>query len=380
MINTDALRAALNQSRRTGNTCMLGLLAEGTGGGIVVVSEEEARFLQDFGFRTVTLRDLCAPGIRERRPLFFDHPAVLMLLSEIDAARAEAAAEKKERERMSDLLGKREKELGEARMSLQYAEKAKREAQCEVSLLCDRDMLSRRALDEALKGIDKLSKELAELKSVPPAKPGPKERVVGEVFRSGQDVLQVKPDSGEGSDCSECYLSCPTCRHVGRQMRGACGPLARSDKQSVHFVRVTGPEEGMLFRASDGGVYRLEKQNCLLNPLCACWRDDGLRCQNIDKELFGKILEGFHWVPQAKYTLSTESAVPSEKKTPLVLVEGNLFFYVSGEGRVCLADKNAEHAWDIQKRIDFHNYFKTQESAQAASDAIRELLKGLRHD
>ena len=79
-----------------------------------------------------------------------------------------------------------------------------------------------------------------------------KEYRVGEIFRNNGETFQcVFTDQSEGVYCLNCEAGNQLCETL------ICHEKERSDKKNVHFIRVTEPEDGMMFRASDGNLYRL---------------------------------------------------------------------------------------------------------------------------
>ncbi len=114
-----------------------------------------------------------------------------------------------------------------------------------------------------------------------------KEFRVGEIFRHNGETFQCVANTAE-TPCYECAL-------LGSESCLNCMSKYRSDKTDVHFIRVTDPEEGMLFRASDGKLYELKK---LENFECGCYIIGYTNCTVISYEAFGEdISDIFHWYP-----------------------------------------------------------------------------------
>lgn len=114
---------------------------------------------------------------------------------------------------------------------------------------------------------------------------------VGEVFRKGGETyLCVMDDSDGDVACKRCEI-----KHFcwdGME----CKAEDRSDNTGVHFVRVTEPKEGMLFRASDGKMYELKEKR----EEGGCFGDfhPFLGCLDMDQEAFGKgFSNNLHWYP-----------------------------------------------------------------------------------
>ena len=118
-----------------------------------------------------------------------------------------------------------------------------------------------------------------------------KEYKVGEIFRNNGETFQcVFTDQSEGVYCLNCEAGNQLCETL------ICHEKERSDKKNVHFIRVTEPEDGMLFRASDGKLYELKK---LEARVCGCYLYGYMSCLEIDEEAFGEMIpeEDLHWHP-----------------------------------------------------------------------------------
>lgn len=125
-----------------------------------------------------------------------------------------------------------------------------------------------------------------------------KEYRVGEVFRKeGETYLCVIDDSDGDVACKRCEI-----KHFcwdGME----CKAEDRSDNTGVHFVRVTEPKEGMMFRASDGKLYELVKGKC-----------NSMACEAIYKEAFGKLfVNNLHWCPVEEKKETEEEMIDYSK-------------------------------------------------------------------
>ena len=115
-----------------------------------------------------------------------------------------------------------------------------------------------------------------------------KEYKVGEIFRHDGFTYQCVVDSEENGYCGKCQLC---------DEKILCDKDYRADKRNVHFIRVTEPQDGMMFRASDGNLYRLFID---IDPFdygsCAC-DNHGLTCIEIFNQAFPDscIFETEHW-------------------------------------------------------------------------------------
>lgn len=127
---------------------------------------------------------------------------------------------------------------------------------------------------------------------------------VGEIFRYGGITYQCAQDSFDnGYYCGRCSMDGDECNEF------MCKPEDRSDKTGVHYVKVTEPKEGMLFRASDGKLYELRNREA---GGCFCYLHPALDCLDIDKEAFGKgFSNNLHWYPVE------ESKEKQEEKTKM---------------------------------------------------------------
>lgn len=120
-----------------------------------------------------------------------------------------------------------------------------------------------------------------------------KEYKVGEIFKLNDVVYQcVEADREE--QCTICAFIDDNCKDI------ACWDTGRSAHKYVYFTRVAEPEEGMLFRTSDGVLYELRDMTKI--PIkeiynCGCVKGS-LPCAVIDDEAFGKSTGALlHWYP-----------------------------------------------------------------------------------
>lgn len=114
---------------------------------------------------------------------------------------------------------------------------------------------------------------------------------VGEIFRFYDETFQCVTNGLDDDDacCYECELP-QECHETPYK----CASCDRSDNTSVHYVKVTEPKEGMLFRASDGKLYELRPRGSVVD--CVCFTK--LTCDMIDRQAFGVRQKNFlHWYP-----------------------------------------------------------------------------------
>lgn len=116
-----------------------------------------------------------------------------------------------------------------------------------------------------------------------------KEYKIGEVFRH---------TDGKAYQCVE-GETCKRCAFGSGEYRCAevcIGPRSRTDGRSVIFTEVTGPSDGMLFRAEDGKMYQL-KYGEPSSFGCAC--NAGMYgCGCLNEEVFGDdYLPEWYWAP-----------------------------------------------------------------------------------
>lgn len=119
-----------------------------------------------------------------------------------------------------------------------------------------------------------------------------KEYKVGEIFRHNGETFQcVLTDQGEGVYCLNCEAGNQLCETL------ICHEKERSDKKNVHFIRVTEPGLGMLFRAWDGVLYEAREKEpndkcyyCCIRPVYGC--------TEIGRQAFWKLVgRNLHWYP-----------------------------------------------------------------------------------
>lgn len=117
-----------------------------------------------------------------------------------------------------------------------------------------------------------------------------KEYKVGEIFRHDGFTYQCVVDSKENGYCRTCQLC---------DAEILCDNEERSDKMSVHFIRVTEPKEGMLFRATSGVLYELKKRGSTARDCgCSICLPADLPCLEIDIQAFGEPkINHLHWYP-----------------------------------------------------------------------------------
>lgn len=114
-----------------------------------------------------------------------------------------------------------------------------------------------------------------------------KEYIVGEIFRFNEQTFQCVASDIPYIRCKKCVMPHNRCCDA------ICDKTRRYDLRDVHFIRVTNPENGMLFRTSDGVLYELIENECIHymgDSLCTCYE--------IDQQAFGDIISNkFHWYP-----------------------------------------------------------------------------------
>ena len=112
-----------------------------------------------------------------------------------------------------------------------------------------------------------------------------KEYKVGEIFRHYENTFQCVENP-------KFFTFEEACSWLSDSI---CWAKNRSDGKDVHYIQVNEPEEGMLFRASDGKLYELKNVE---NRGCGCYLYGYMSCSEIDKEAFGEITKKeFHWYP-----------------------------------------------------------------------------------
>lgn len=125
-----------------------------------------------------------------------------------------------------------------------------------------------------------------------------KEYRVGEIFRKGGETYLCVIDDSDGD------VACKRCEIKHFCWDGMeCKAEDRSDNTGVHFVRVSEPKEGMMFRASDGKLYELVKGKC-----------NSMACEAIYKEAFGKLfVNNLHWCPVEEKKETEEEMIDYSK-------------------------------------------------------------------
>ena len=112
---------------------------------------------------------------------------------------------------------------------------------------------------------------------------------INEIFlHADGKVYQCVRAEGTCEGCAlRCGWDCP-----GR----SCTGDERKDGIDIKYVLVTGPSDGMIYRAENGRMYRLAKGGHL-DHQCAC-DDDSLSCGTLDTDVFGGCLSlGWYWAP-----------------------------------------------------------------------------------
>lgn len=222
------------------------------------------------------------------------------------------------------------------------------------------------------------------------------EHKIGEIVRRGPTtyICKLSPspaqDSFSGLACDICALNKEDCSSY------ACNGKMRSDGQRVYYESVLEPRDGMLFRASDGKLYRCvlkDSQNTAHD--CACYVYCH-RCSYIESEAFG--LPGnnplLHWVPveepdmvhrkleqlceQPSEDLQAERFVRNLKVTRAEWPsDGDFFYYISGKGNI-RSKQYAEGSAD-EKFRRFNNFFETAEEAAVALEQVKKVLIGIKN-
>ena len=154
---------------------------------------------------------------------------------------------------------------------------------------------------------------------------------VGEIFKHDGFTYQCVED-----DPTDCIPSCVFCD--GKETFCSdtpCSMMERADKKATHFIRVTKPKVGMLFRASDGVLY--EARDKETNDKCHyCCIRPVLGCNEIGKQAFGKLTGGYiHWYPIEKKKEKKEkkhhleiAVVKADKETNTTDTHGMIRFKV----------------------------------------------------
>lgn len=113
-----------------------------------------------------------------------------------------------------------------------------------------------------------------------------KEYKVGEIFRHEGFTYQCVIDSRENGYCGKCQLC---------DAEILCDKEERADNTGVHFIRVTEPEYGMLFRAWDGVLYEAREKEPE-DKCCYCCIRPVYGCTEIGRQAFGKLVgRNIHW-------------------------------------------------------------------------------------
>lgn len=113
---------------------------------------------------------------------------------------------------------------------------------------------------------------------------------INEIFlHADGKVYQCVRAEGTCEGCAlRCGWDCP-----GR----SCAGDERKDGIDIKYVLVTGPSDGMIYRAENGRMYRLTEGDHW-NPLCSCNTAPSLGCAELDLAVFGIVLScGWYWAP-----------------------------------------------------------------------------------
>lgn len=103
---------------------------------------------------------------------------------------------------------------------------------------------------------------------------------INEIFKHKKELYRCVEEKEMEDGCSKCALFSLGC--IGAE----CSSDSRWDEKSVYFVQVYEPECGMLFRASDGVLYKFCHKKDLHGDIeCAC-HENGLKCKDIFKQAF----------------------------------------------------------------------------------------------
>ena len=219
------------------------------------------------------------------------------------------------------------------------------------------------------------------------------EHKIGEIVRRGSTTYMCKmyssPVQENGfpvSSCDICALNKDDCSSY------VCSRKMRSDNQYVYYEVVLEARDGMLFRASDGKLYRCTlKDSQSTAHDCACY----VYCHNcayIESEAFG--LPGnnplLHWVPVEEPDMIEKKLNQSWEQPPEDTPEeyvrkgnvtgrpwpsdGDLFYYISGKGNI-RSKQYAEGSAD-EKFRRFNNFFETAEEAAVALEQVKKALNG----
>lgn len=222
------------------------------------------------------------------------------------------------------------------------------------------------------------------------------EHKIGEIVRRGPTtyICKLSPSHAQESSfsgpCDICALNKDDCSSY------ACNGKMRSDNQRVYYEVVLEPRDGMLFRASDGRLYRCTlKDSQSTAHDCACY----VYCHNcvyIESEAFG--LPGnnplLHWVPveepdMVKRKLDQLCEQPPEdppeqfaRKLNVTRLpwpsDGDFFYYISGKGNI-RSKQYAEGSAD-EKFRRFNNFFETAEEAAVALERVKKALNEMKQN
>lgn len=224
------------------------------------------------------------------------------------------------------------------------------------------------------------------------------EHKIGELVRRGVTTyvctLFTPPVQGDESStyleraCDNCSFKNELCPNY------VCSKSLRSDNQFVHYEIAHEPQDGMLFRASNGKLYRCtlkDSQNTKHD--CACYVDCH-DCGYIESEAFG--LPGnnplLHWVPveesdMIEKKLNQLCEQPPEdppeqfvRKLNVTRMpwpsDGDFFYYISGKGNI--RSKQYTEGSADEKFRRFNNFFETAEEAVVALEQVKKALNELK--
>ena len=224
------------------------------------------------------------------------------------------------------------------------------------------------------------------------------EHKIGEIVRRGPTTYICKLSPSPAQESSFSGLACDLCALNKEDCSSyACNAKMRSDHQRVYYEAVLEPRDGMLFRASDGRLYRCTlKDSQSTAHDCACYVYCH-RCSYIESEAFG--LPGnnplLHWVPVEEPGMVEENLTKLCKQPPedpqaerfvrnLKVTrtewptDGDFFYYISGKGNI-RSKPYAEGSAD-EKFRRFNNFFETSEEAAAALERVKKVLNEMKQN
>ena len=131
---------------------------------------------------------------------------------------------------------------------------------------------------------------------------------INEIFlHTDGKVYQCVRAEGTCEGCAlRCGWDCP-----GR----SCTGDERKDGIDVKYILVTGPSDGMIYRAENGRMYRLTEGDHL-NPKCSCNTAPSLGCAELDLAVFGIVLScGWYWAPVKEDAPAPVETLRGNRKT-----------------------------------------------------------------